>query len=57
MWNSMSAEEKEPYVRMSEEDHSRYDSQQEEIMELRKNSGIPVMKKTRGTVVGVVLCR
>lgn len=53
----MSAEEKEPYVRMSEEDHSRYDSQQEEIMELRKNSGIPVMKKTRGTVVGVVLCR
>lgn len=48
MWNNMSAEEKEPYVHMSAEDHSRYDSQQEEVMTMRKNSGIPPIKKTRG---------
>jgi hypothetical protein len=55
MWNNMTTEEKEPYVRMSEEDHSRYDSQQEEMMALRKNSGIPIIKKTRGMKIGVMM--
>ena len=48
MWKNMAPEEKEPYIHMSEEDHSRYSTQQEEEMTLRRDNGIPAIKKTRG---------
>lgn len=44
----MTPEEREPFNRMSEDDHNRYSSQQEEEMTLRRDNGIPAIKKTRG---------
>ena len=44
----MTPNEREPYYRMSEDDHNRYNSQPEEELPLRRDSGIPAIKKTRG---------
>lgn len=47
-WKNMTAEQKQYYNEQSQEDHNRYQTQQDEQQRVAESAGIPTFKKTRG---------